>query len=244
MTLKSAEIEPTEKPGTFQVHLTDHLARAILRLIFRSLLHILGQLEMQGRENVPKQEPYRIVINHVSIFDPPLVIAFWPICPEAVGTGDIWSKPEQATLEHLHGGIPAKLGPYDRHLIEQILQVINTDRVIVIASEGGRSHQPGSRQSKPVGAYIIKMAMQVLHISVLVVPVGITGTTDDFFQHTTQGKRPPSKINIKKSFELPGIEEMGKEHRLKRQENTHLIMTKIASLLPPAYRGVYARALQ
>jgi 1-acyl-sn-glycerol-3-phosphate acyltransferase len=53
---------------------------------------VLGKVEITGLENVPKSGPYLIAINHISIFDPPFIIAFWPISPEAVGAVDIWEK--------------------------------------------------------------------------------------------------------------------------------------------------------
>jgi 1-acyl-sn-glycerol-3-phosphate acyltransferase len=66
------------------------LFRRLGRPVFRSLFRVLGNVKITGLENVPKDGPYLIAINHISIYDPPFIIAFWPISPEAVGAVDIW----------------------------------------------------------------------------------------------------------------------------------------------------------
>jgi hypothetical protein len=75
-----------------------------------------------------------------------------------------------------------------------------------------------------------------------VVPVGIVGTTDDFFQRAIRGQRPLLEIKIGKPILLPAIEGSGATRRAARQHNVSLIMSCIAELLPAEYKGVYASA--
>lgn len=222
--------------SNYRVPYRNRLARFILRPIFRLIFHLLAYVRIVGQENVPDRGPYLIAMNHVSIYDPPFIVAFWPTAPEAAGAIEIWSKPGQATLARLYYGIPVHRGQYDRQLIETMLDVLQSGRPLLIAPEGGRSHTPGLRPGFPGVAYLMDLAR------VPVIPVGIIGTTDDFFQRATHGHRPQLEIRIGKPILLPAVEGRGETRRKARQHNIDLIMTSIAELLPTEYQGVYARS--
>jgi 1-acyl-sn-glycerol-3-phosphate acyltransferase len=220
----------------YQVPLKNRLARAVLRPTFRGIFHLLARVRITGKENVPQNGAYLIAMNHVSIFDPPFIVSFWPKCPEAIGAVEIWSKPGQGVLARLFGGIPVHRGQYDRQLIEQMMAVLGSGRPLLIAPEGGRSHTPGLRSGLPGIAHAMDLAR------VPVVPVGITGTTDDFFNRAIHGERPLLEMNIGTPMILPPIEGSGERRRLARQRNVELIMHQIAFLLPEEYRGVYGNS--
>jgi 1-acyl-sn-glycerol-3-phosphate acyltransferase len=88
--------------------------------------------------------------------------------------------------------------------------------------------------AKPGIAYIAEQT------GLPIVPVGIVGTTDDFFQKASKGGRPQLEMHIGKPFHLPPVEGKGAERRLSRQRNADLVMRHIAGLLPEEYRGAYA----
>lgn len=211
------------------------LFRWTFRPIFRRLFHILGRVTVVGKENVPQEGAYLIAINHISIIEPPLVLAFWPIAPEAVGAVDIWSRPGQSTLARLYGGIPVHRSNYDRHLLETMVAVLRSGRPIVIAPEGGRTHTPGLKTGLPGVAYVIDKA------KVPIVPVGIVGSTEDFLHRATRGQRPTVEMRIGKPFRLPDIIGRGDVRKEALQRNTDMIMIEIARLLPPEYHGVYGK---
>ena len=73
-----------------------------------------------------------------------------------------------------------------------------------------------------------------------VVPVGIVGTTEDFWHRATHGDRPSLEMNIGKPINLPEITVKGKARQEARQEHADLVMNHLAGLLPEEYRGVYA----
>jgi 1-acyl-sn-glycerol-3-phosphate acyltransferase len=210
------------------------ILRATLRPIFRGIFHILSRVCITGRENIPRSGPYLIAINHVSLYEAPFILAFWPVAPEAAGAADIWSRPGQATLARIYGGIPVHRGEYDRSLVETMLQALDSGQPLLIAPEGGRSHTPGMRRGLPGAAYVVDRA------AVPVVPVGLVGTTDDFLSLALRGKRPTLEMRIGKPLRLPPVEGKGKARREARQRNVDRIMLQIAALLPPEYRGVYA----
>lgn len=208
--------------------------RLILRPIFRLIFHIISDVNITGLENIPDNGSYIIAINHISIVEPPLVIAFWPQAPEAVGAKEIWERKGQSTLAKLYGGIQVHRGEYDRQLIETMIQVLQSGHPLLIAPEGGRSHSPGMRPALPGVAYIVDRS------KVPVIPVGIIGSTDDFLQQALKLKRPVLEMRIGEMINLPDIEGRGEQRRDSLKRNADMIMYKIAELLPPGYRGVYA----
>lgn len=207
--------------------------RALFRPVFRGLFHVLGRVKITGLENVPPGGAYIIAINHISYYEAPFLIAFWPIAPEAMGASDIWKKTGQATLARWYGGIPVHRGEYDRQLIESISNVLGSGRPLLIAPEGGRSHTPGMRRAQPGVAFFIEK------LNVPVLPVGLVGTTEDYLHQALHGERPTLEMHIGQLIQLPPIEGKGEERRAARQRNADLIMISIAHLLPSEYRGVY-----
>jgi 1-acyl-sn-glycerol-3-phosphate acyltransferase len=210
------------------------LARWVLRPAFRGVFRLISNVSISGVEHIPKQGAYLIAVNHVSLYDPPLVMAFWPSAAEAVGASDVWQRPGQSLLVRWYGVIPVHRYEYDRSALQAIQTALGEGRPLMIMPEGGRSHAPGMRRAEPGVAYIVEKS------NFPVLPVGVTGTTDDFFQRAIRGGRPSVHMAIGEPLNLPPVEGKGEARRLARQRNADLIMIRIAALLPPEYRGVYA----
>jgi 1-acyl-sn-glycerol-3-phosphate acyltransferase len=210
------------------------LARPLIRVVLGTLFHILAPVKITGKKNVPLRKPYIAAINHVSLFEAPFVGAFWLEQLEVIGASDIWDRPGQNILARLWGGIPVHRGEYDRAAMEGVLSALRSGYPLLIAPEGGRSHAPGLRLAMPGIAYIAEQT------GLPVLPVGIVGTTDDFWQKASRGKRPMLEMHIGKPFQLPLVEGKGAQRRESRQRNADLVMRYIAGLLPEEYRGVYA----
>ena len=220
------------KPYVIPLHIQFH--RLYLRFGIRTIFNVLGRVKVLGRENVPLGKPYVIAMNHISIFDPPLTVCFWPEQPEVIGAADVFEKKGQGTLLSLYGVIPVHRGEYDRALLENILAILKAGRPLVIAPEGGRSHEPAMRRAMPGIGYIIE------HAQVPIVPVGLLGTLDDFWQRAKRGEKPSIEMRIGRPIFFPPITEKGAERREARQKNADLVMHHIAGLLPAEYHGVYA----
>lgn len=197
---------------------------------------MLGHVKIVGKENIPYGNPYVIAMNHVSIFDPPFVAAFWPEELEIIGAEDVFAKPGQGQLLKLYGVIPVQRGDYDRTLLTRIIRIIKSGFPLLIAPEGRRSHVTAMRRAKPGVAYIIAQT------GVPVLPVALIGTTEDYWQRARRGKRPPLEMRIGKPIHLPEITAKGTERHEARQRNADLVMSYLAGLLPEEYRGVYAES--
>ncbi len=220
--------EPYRVPFHFR------LSRPAIKAVFRLIFHILGRVEVIGKENIPFGKPYVVAMNHISIFDPPLIGAFWPEDLEIVGASDVFEKPGQGQILKIYGVIPVHRGEYDRALMQRVIIAIKAGYPLLIAPEGGRSHVTAMRRAFPGVAYIVEAT------GVPVVPVGIVGTTDDFWQRAKRGERPQLEVRIGLPIILPLITEKGAARREARQRNADLVMQHLAGLLPEEYRGVYA----
>jgi len=159
----------------YKIPILIRIFRPFLAFFFRLLFRFLSRVRINGNENIPSSGGYIIAINHVSLFDPPFVIAFWPRIPEGIGAAEIWKKSGQSVLARLYGGIPVHRGQYDRRPLKLVIAALRSGRPVVIAPEGTRSHHPGMQQGMPGVAFVLDQC------DVPVVPVGIVGTTEDFF---------------------------------------------------------------
>ena len=220
---------------SYKVPAGNRLARFLIRPVFKGIFHILSRVTITGLENIPPRGAYLIAINHLSLIEPPFVLTFWPVAPEGVAAVEIWERTGQSTLVRLYGAMQVHRGEYDRKIIDKVLAALEAGRPVAIFPEGGRSHKPGLRQALPGVAFILDKAQ------VPVVPVGVVGSTEDFFQRAMHGKRPELEMHIGKPLVLPPIMGKGEERRLERQHNVDLVMERIADLLPVEYRGIYAQ---
>ena len=208
--------------------------RKLLRCAGLLLFNTLFKVKITGLEHVPVGQPYVIAANHVSHFEPPLILAFWPEFPEALAGHDVWDRGINGRFVSAYGAIPVRRGEYDRQVIETTIRILASGRPVMISPEGGRSHTPGMRRALPGVAYLVDRA------KVPVVPVAIVGTRNDSLRESLKLKRPPLEIRIGEPFMLPEITGKGEDRRQLRQKSADEVMLRIASMLPEEYHGVYA----
>ena len=218
----------------YHVPIQFRVSRPVLKTVFRAIFRILAKVKIVGKENIPYGMPYIVAINHISIFDPPFVGAFWPEQLEIVGASDVFDKPSQGWLLKWYGVIPVHRGDYDRLLLTKIIRILRSGSPLLIAPEGGRSHVPAMRRAKPGIAYLIEQT------GVPVLAAGLIGTTEDFWRRAKRGEKPPLEMRISKPILLPEITAKGTTRHTARQKNADLVMSHLAGLLPEEYRGVYA----
>lgn len=209
-------------------------ARPFIKGMLRGIFHILSPITIEGEENIPYGQPYIVAMNHVSLYDPPFIASFWKETLEIIGAASVFEKPGQKQLLKSYGVIPVHRGEYDRQLIERMLSALAAGRPLLIAPEGGRSHETAMRQAMPGVAYIFDKAQ------VPVVPAAIIGTTRDYWQRAKRKERPALTLRIGRPIHLPPLVSKGAERRISRQRNADLVMSHLAGLLPEEYRGVYA----
>ena len=218
----------------YAIPLGIRIVRPVIKAILRGIFHILSPITIEGKENIPYGKPYIVAMNHVSLFDPPFIASFWPEMLEIIGAQSVFEKFGQKQLLQAYGVIPVHRGNYDRALLDKVFKALSSGRPLLIAPEGGRSHEVAMKQAKPGVAYIFEKAQ------VPIVPAGIIGTTSDYWQRAKRGERPALTLRIGLAINLPPSVSKGKERRESRQQNADLVMSHIANLLPATYHGGYA----
>lgn len=219
----------------YRVPWRHRLVRPPLRWLFRQILRGLLRLEWQGWEHIPPRGPYLIVYNHVSILEPPLLLAFWPYPAEAIAAVEVFGRTGQNWLVRLYGTIPVRRGEVDRQLLNTLTEVLRSGYPLLIAPEGGRSHVPGLRRAWTGVAYLLEQ------VPVPVVPVAVVGSTDAAVREALRLRRPPVRVRVGEPFTVPEPPEPMPRKAVRRWK-TDYIMRRLAALLPWEYRGVYADA--
>ncbi len=200
--------------------------------VFNTAFRLLTRRTFVGIENLPSSPPYIVVANHLSYFDAPLIFTALEV-PRITG----WAAekyehhPLFGPFVNLHGGVFIQRGKVDRQALSAAADRLHNGYVFGIAPEGTRSKTGTLARGKTGAAYLAHEA------NVLIVPTAVVGT-DKALRTLLRFRRPHLSVHIGKPFRLPPVNEETRGADLRR--NTDEIMCRIAALLPPSYRGVYA----
>ena len=229
--LQAAARPPAHSPAPYSISKKAQVFRAVAVPAVRILLYILSRPTVHGLENVPPHGPYLITANHLSYYDPPCLLVMWPYLVEAIGASDMMTDGRfMSRMINGYSTLPAHREAVDAQLLRTALNVLKCGRALYIAPEGARN-PAGLGAAKPGAAYI------ALKANVPIVPVAIIGT-DRIFPELRRGRRQKVEMVIGTPYRLPDLPPAQRRHAL--TECTQLIMQRIAALLPPALRGVYA----
>jgi 1-acyl-sn-glycerol-3-phosphate acyltransferase len=211
--------------------------RTILRSVVLAALGPLLSLRLIGVENVPHDGPLLVASNHLSNADPIILEAAFPRPLFFVGKSELFGNPFFRWVLHRFGGIPVERGTPDRAAIRRARAVLEQGIALGIYPEGVRSKSIALVKGLP-GAGLI-----ALQSNAPVLPVAIWGT--EFFP--VNGDIPPRRPKnlprgVTVRFGIPfRVPERVDGKRVTADEATHLIMVRIAELLPERYHGIYAR---
>ena len=202
------------------------------RRVVSGLLHCMVRREVTGLENVPLTGACLIVLNQLSFFDTPLVRVTIPR-PDVTGLvarsyRDNWFF--RFVIE-AGGGIWIRRGGGDRVALEAALEALRRGWMVAISPEGRRSRTGGLIRAKPGVASLAYRAR------VPILPMAFTNTAG-IAPALKRLRRTTVSARIGEPFELTPLGRLNR--RGQRQDAADLIMCRLARLLPPEYRGVYA----
>jgi len=204
------------------------------RILFppiRFFVFLFARIEVRGREHVPPEGPYIIVANHVNWKDPPVVSL-------ALGTPIRWMAKIEVFdyffigfLMRGVGNFSVRRGESDRRSIQLALQVLAKRLPLGVFPEGHRSEERTLLRGRP------GISLLADRTDAVIVPCGIVGTA-------TARLRPIRRTEVVLTFGTPfRVAELPPEVRRDRQATADAIMLRIAALLPPQMRGVYANGV-
>ena len=201
------------------------------RLLARILIPTFGRIEVVGRENVPPYGPLIIAPNHQSNADPGVLVyaisrpLWW------MAKRQLFSNPLNAYFMravHVH---PIDRDGRDLEALAWAQETLAADRALVLFPQGTRS--PGALTEASDGATYI-----ALRSGAPILPVAITGTERIRGVAKIAFHFQRLRVVIGEPFTLPVVE--GRLERAVLHSLTDQVMERIAALLPPEYRGVYA----
>jgi 1-acyl-sn-glycerol-3-phosphate acyltransferase len=208
------------------------MKRVFLRTFIRFLFWLLSDTTVSGAENVPEEGACILTINHLGIVDAPLVFTLFD---RDDGTGLVGrahkKNPFLRWLVTQLDGIWIDRENPDVHALKEARSYLRKGWLLGIAPEGTRSDTHALIEGKHGVAFLADRMQGVI------VPVGISGTEGGLRRMFTFQK-PRFRVIVGESYRLPRLDRKNREASL--QNNTDEIMCRIAALLPPEYRGVYA----
>jgi 1-acyl-sn-glycerol-3-phosphate acyltransferase len=201
-----------------------------VQAVVRALMRLLWRYAVTGQERLPRGAAYIVYTNHLSLFDAPLVFATAPDRLVMFGA-DKWRRiVGLRQLVEAMGVIWVTRGEADMDAMKAALGALKRGGRLGIAPEGTRSPTGALQRAKPGAAYLADRAR------VLVVPMALAGT-EKVGLAWRRLRRPCVSCVIGEPFVLPGD---GRAKGARLDELTDLMMCRLAALLPPEYRGVYA----
>ena len=192
------------------------------------------KFEVAGKEHMPLEGPLILASNHLNNADPPVIaLAIRPRYPMFMAKQEMINWPILGPAFRIFGAFPVRRGEADLAALRAATSVIESGAILVMFPEGTRSRTGGMTKGHPGTALI------ALRTGAPVLPVAITGS-----QHLGWPwifLKPFSvkhiKVTIGEPFTVPPVQRINNESTA---EAHRYIMRRIAALLPPEYRGVYA----
>jgi 1-acyl-sn-glycerol-3-phosphate acyltransferase len=209
--------------------------------VIRFIARLLARIRFEGDPTALPPGPVIIAANHASSADPPLIGAF---LNGRLDRPLNWlGKRELLEIPIIGWGMrQAAIHPVDRRAADveafrTAMRILEGGNILVVFPEGTRSRS-GALQEARDGAAVL-----ALRSGSTILPVGIADT-DRFWPRGTMFPRPGRHVTIRfgKPFDV-GAELRAAgitDRRELKEAATRLIMTRIAELLPPRQRGVYA----
>ncbi len=168
------------------------------RVFSRIAFKLLGmKIEIQGLENIPKNEPVIFISNHQSMMDIKLSLACIPTNISFISKDTIFRVPILGAYMKVSGHIPIQRGE-DRKAYETLLTAVKkltAKKSLVVFPEGTRS------EDGQLGAFKRGISLIILKSGKRVVPMAICGSNQ--FMPKRGWLSHPEKRYVKMNFGKP-----------------------------------------
>ena len=206
--------------------MTYRFLRGIMKALCVAIL--FGRIHVEGEDLLPRSGGLLIVGNHVGTIDPPLAGA-------VIKRNDVYfmAKSEHFStkfknwLFNGYHAFPVVRGTADRSALRHSLDLLGSGKVLVLYPEGSRG--PALRKAHAGAGFLAQ------HANAPIVPMAVWGTE----QVLPKGSKLPHRVHVHVRFRAP-FDLPADIARGNHDGATDYMMAKIAGLLPPGYRGIYA----
>jgi len=207
------------------------------RALMTGIALLLARIEVIGRERVPRQGALIVASNHLNNADPPVLTIIFSRRLVFMAKHEALRWPIVGLLMRLAGAFPVRRLEADIGALRQASRILRQGEVLAMFPEGTRSSE-GTLGSAHPGT-----ALLALRTGTPIVPIGISGTETISFPKVifdaVRLRRARVRVVIGDPFFLPPVSRITAEEV---SRCTDVVMSRIASLLPPSYRGQYGQA--
>lgn len=203
--------------------------RFLLKYVGFTMLAKLDRVE--GLENVPREGPALLMINHIAFIDPIVVMHVLKRNITPLAKIEVYSYPIIGILPRLWGVIPVRREDVDRRAVQMVLEVLRAGEIVLVAPEGTRS--PKLQQGKAGIAYLASRS------GAPVVPVAIQGSEgfpairfSESWKNQGASVKFGRAFNFRQEYSQAGLDQL--------RQMTDEAMYQLAVLLPPERRGYYS----
>jgi 1-acyl-sn-glycerol-3-phosphate acyltransferase len=202
-----------------------------VRAVVRGLLRIFAVVQVESAGLVPADGALLAVTNHLSYFDPPLILAAVPRRLGVFAARKYRDNPLLRWLFDSMGTIWVRQADADPHALRDALAYLHAGGGLGISPEGTRSKKTHALiRARSGAAYLASRS------GAAILPMAIWGT-ENLLRDVLHLRRGKLHLRFGPPFHLE-IPQHAKGELL--DSGTDDIMCAIAALLPPEYRGEYA----
>jgi 1-acyl-sn-glycerol-3-phosphate acyltransferase len=206
----------------------------VLRFVLRIVFRVIARIDGADMGKIPASGACLAVSNHLGHLD--AILAMVLSDREDV----IMMVAEKYQAYWIWRWVARNLDALwlDRHstdfrTLREVQKRLKAGGVAAVAPEGTRSPTGQMQLGKPGAAYLAAKT------GALIVPMAITGTWDkEVYRRLKRFQRLDITIRMGEPFTLPPLPRKDKDEFL--QQGIDEMMCRVAALLPPEYRGVYA----
>ena len=205
--------------------------RYFLGYLATFIVSMFTKTKVLGRENIPREGPFIIIINHFSYVDPIFVIhavqkpiSFLAASDQKIKWYFIWAP-------FIYGFIPTNRKVLAPSTIKQATRALKRNEILGVFPEG-TSTSSKLRQAKNGAAYLSALTESRM------LPIGVFGL-ENVWRQLFRGVKPKVTINIGRSFGPFLLPKNRKKKESCLLEIGNEAMCRIAALLPKEQQGVF-----
>jgi 1-acyl-sn-glycerol-3-phosphate acyltransferase len=204
-----------------------HLIKSLTGLV----LPPLSRVECTGLENIPATGPCVLAVNHLSNWDVLFLGLYLSRHPYYMSKVELFKNPILGWAIRLGGAFPIYRGESDAWALQQAGRILAAGQMLCMFPEGTRSKDKAQLRRGKSGA--VKLA---LDYQSPIVPTAIIGT-----QNFRLGWRANQVyLRVGQPLDIVALAGAPPYERDTLRQLTTLLMQRIAEMLPPENRGVYA----
>jgi 1-acyl-sn-glycerol-3-phosphate acyltransferase len=144
-----------------------------IRLFLLAIFKIFFRIKIKGKKNLPTKGGVILMSNHISAYDPPILVAIFSRPLRFMAKKELFENPVMRFILYLADAFPVDRSKNDITAVKKALSVVKNDGVLGIFPEGTR--RPEGKLGTPKSGSV----MLAIKSGAPIVPVGIKNIEKD-----------------------------------------------------------------